>query len=238
MTQCNSLNVNLSNSQLNKLKSAIKNKPEIVLRLSSNMIGNSDDETNFLHELLSTNRQVANLRKDFANNSSTDIKLSKTQLSKMIQSGGFLARLLGPLLKTELPITKNVTKPVAISVLIPLGLTAAASAVDTAINKKILSSGTATLMISNDGMEDIIKIIKSLEDSGLLLKVVSKTIQIEAKEHKGGFLSTLFGTLGASLLGNVLAGKGITRAGNGSIDLQSNKGKGIIRAGYGSKLDF
>ena len=84
MTQYNSLNVKLSNSQLNKLKSAIKNESEVVLRLSSNMIGNSDDETNFPHKLLLTNRQVANLRKAFANYLSTDIKLSKTQLSKMI----------------------------------------------------------------------------------------------------------------------------------------------------------
>ena len=127
MTQYNSLNVKLSNSQLNKLKSAIKNKTEVVLRLSSNMIGNSDDETNFLHELLSTNRQVANLRKAFANNSSTDVKLSKTQLSKMIQSGGFPSRLLGPLLKTVLQLMKNVIKPLAKSVLVLLGLTATAS---------------------------------------------------------------------------------------------------------------
>ena len=86
MTQCNSSNVKLSNSQLNKLKSAIKDKTEVVLKLS-NVIGNSDDQTNFPHELLLTNRQVANLRKAFANNSSTDIRLSKTQLYKMIQSG-------------------------------------------------------------------------------------------------------------------------------------------------------
>ena len=98
MMQNNSLNVKLSNSQLNKLKSAIKNETEIDLRLSSNMIGNYDDETNFPHKLLLTNRQVAYLRKAFANNWPTDIKLSKTQLSKMIQSGGFLGRLLGPLL--------------------------------------------------------------------------------------------------------------------------------------------
>ena len=82
MTQCNSLNVNLSSSQLNKLKSAIKNESEVVLRLSSNIIG--DNETNFPHELLLTNRQVSKLREAFTNNSSTDIKLSKTQLSKII----------------------------------------------------------------------------------------------------------------------------------------------------------
>ena len=95
MTQYNSLNVKLSNSQLNKLKSAIKNETEVVLRLSSNMIG--DNETNFPHKSLLTNRQVAILRKAFASKSSTDVKLSKTQLSKMIQSGGFLVRFLGPL---------------------------------------------------------------------------------------------------------------------------------------------
>ena len=100
MTQYNSLNVKLSNSQLNKLKSAIKNEAEVVLRLSSNMIGNSNNEINFPHKLLLTNRQVANIRKAFTNYSSADIKLSKTQVSKMIQSGGFLGRLLGPLLKT------------------------------------------------------------------------------------------------------------------------------------------
>ena len=112
------MNVKLSNSQLNKLKSTIKNKTEAVLRLSSNMIDNSDDETNFPHKLLVTNRQVTNLRKSFANNSSTDIKLSKTQVSKMVQSGGFLGRLLGPLLKAGLPLMKNVIKLLTKTVLI------------------------------------------------------------------------------------------------------------------------
>ena len=134
MTQCNSLNVNLSSSQLNKLKSAIKNETEVVLRLSSSMIG--DNETNFPHILLLTNRQVTNLCKAFTNKSSTDIKSSKTQLSKMIQSGGFIGRLLGPLLKTELPLIKNAIKPLAKSFLIPLELTAGASAADAGIHKK------------------------------------------------------------------------------------------------------
>ena len=128
MRQYNSLIVKLSSSQLNKLKSAMKYETEVVLRLSPNMIG--DSETNFPHKLLLTNRQVANSRKSFSNHSSADIKLSKTQLSKMIQSGGFLGRLLGPLLKTGLPLIKNVIKPLAKSVLIPLGLTVAASAAD------------------------------------------------------------------------------------------------------------
>ena len=139
MTQYNSLNVRLSNLQLNKFESAIKNETEVVLRLSSNMIG--DNKTNFPHNLLLTNTHVSNLRKAFANNSSADIKLSKTQLSKMIQSGGFVGKLLGPLLKTGLPLISNVIKLLAKIVLIPLGLKAAASATDAGIHKKILGSG-------------------------------------------------------------------------------------------------
>ena len=133
------------------------------------MIG--DNETNCPHKLLLTNRQVANLRKAFSNHLSTDIKLSKTHnLSKMIKPGVFLGRLLGPLLKTGLPLIKNVIKLLAKSVFIPLGLTATASAADAGIHKKILGSGNnKTLIISNNEIEDIIKIVKSLEDSGLLL---------------------------------------------------------------------
>ena len=136
MTQYNSSNIKPQNSQLNKLKSAIKNETEAVLRLSSNMIGNPNDETNFQHKLLLTNTQLSNLRKAFANKSSTDVKLSETQLSKMIQLGGFPGTLLGPLQKTGLPIIKNVIQPLAKSVLISLGLTAAASAADAGIQKK------------------------------------------------------------------------------------------------------
>ena len=127
----------------------------------------------------------------------------------MIQSGEFLGRLLGPLLKPGLPLIKNVIKPLAKSVLIPLGLTAAASAADAGIHKKTLGSSRyhsssstlhnmTTLIISNDEMGDIIKIVKSLEDSGLVLKGVTETVQNEVKEQKGGFLSMLLGTLGAS----------------------------------------
>ena len=166
-----------------------------------------------------TNRQVANLRKAFANHTLTDIKSSKTQLSKMIQSGG----LLEPLLRTVLPLMKNVIQPLAKCVLIPLGLTATAA--DAGIHNKILGSGHNTiLIISNDEMEDIIQIVKSLEDSGILLKGVSKTTKNEAKEEKAGFLSMLSGILGASLLGNMLAGKRVIRA-----------GEGTARVGYRSK---
>ena len=207
MTQYNRLNVKLSNSQLNKFKSAIKNKTEILLRLSSNMIGDSNDEANFPHQLLLTNTQVSNLGKAFANNSSANMKLSKTQLSKMIQSGGFLGKLLGPLLKAGLPLISNVIKPLLKSVLIPLGLTAATSAADAGIHKKILGSVNTTLIVSNSDMEDLIEIVKSLKDSGLLLQGVTESVQNEVKEQKGGFLSALLGTLGASLLRNLLAGK-------------------------------
>ena len=125
------------------------------------MIGESNDKGNFPHELLPTNRQVSSIRKAFANNSSVDIKFSKAQLSKMIQSG--------PLLKTGLPLIISVITPLAKSVLILLGLTAAASAADLGIHKKILGSGNnTTLIISNKDMNDLIKIVKSLEDSGLL----------------------------------------------------------------------
>ena len=202
------------------------------------MIG--DDETNFPHKLLLTNRQVANLRKVFANNSSAGIKLSKTQLSKMIQSGGFHGRLLGPLIKAGLPLIKNVIKPLAKSVLIPLGLTAAASVADAGIHKKVLGSGNMTrLVISNDEINNIIKIVKSFEDSGLLLKGITETVQNEVKEQKQGFLSMPSSTVGASLLGNLLTCKGISRAGKGRGI--NRAGEGIVTASYGSrssKMDF
>ena len=125
---------------------------------------------------------------------------------------------LGLLLETGLPLIKNVIKPLAKSVLIPLRLTVAVSSADAGIHKKILGSGNhpphnTVLVISNNEIEDIIKIVKSLEDSGLLLlKGVTETVQNEVKEQKGGFLSMLLGTLGASLLGNLLTGKGVYRA--------------------------
>ena len=181
------------------------------------------------HELLLTTRQKTKLRNAFNNNMSTDLKLSKAQISKIIQSGGFLGSLLsklaGPLMKVAIPLAKNV--------LAPLGITAAASAIDAGIQKKIHGSGTTTLIISNEEMNDIMKIVQALEDSNILLKGVTKTIKNETKEQKGGFLSMLLSTLGASLLGDLLAGKGIERAGSENI-----KGKGIVRAGTGKDWDF
>ena len=106
-----------------------------------------DNETNFPHRLLLTNRQVSNIPKAFANNSSVDIKWTKTQLSKIIQSGGFLGRLLGSLPKTGLPLIKNVIKPLGKSVLIPLGLTAASSAADAGIHKKYQNQEILHLLV-------------------------------------------------------------------------------------------
>ena len=144
-------------------------------------------------------------------------------------------------MKVAVPLGKNI--------LAPLGIIAAASAIDAGIQKKIHGSGspsssasrTTTLIISNEEMNGVTKIIQALEDSNILLKGVTKTIKNETKEQKGGFLSMLLGTLGASLLGNLLSGKGIVRAGSGhplSSALQNKKGKGIVRAGYGNKTDF
>ena len=141
-------------------------------KLSSNVLGDSNDENNILHKLLLSNTQVSKLLKAFANNSSA--KLSKTQLHKIEQPGGFLGRNLRLLLKAGLPLIGNVLKPLAKSVLIPLGLTAAASAADAAIHKKMFGSGNTTLIISNEEMNDIMKIVKSLEESDLLIKASAK----------------------------------------------------------------
>ena len=131
--------------------------------------------------MLLTNTQVLKLHKTFANGSSANIKLSKTQLHKIGQSGGFLGRLLGPLLKTGLPLMKNVLKPLDKTVSVLLGLTAPVLATDAAVHKKMFGSGNTTLTISNEEMNDVMKIVKFLEESGLLIKDISETIKNEAK---------------------------------------------------------
>ena len=181
---------------------------------------------NLPYELLPSKRPITKLRNAFNNNRSADIK---AQISKIIQSQRFLGSLLstlaGPLMKVAVPLAKNI--------LPPLGLTAASSAIDAGIQKKIHGSGTTILMISNEEMYDIMKIVHALEDSTILLKGVTKTIKNETQEQKGGFLNMLLGNLGASFLGNMLAGKGIVRTG-----YQNNKRKRIVRAGYGNTMDF
>ena len=217
MVKYNEVNCKLTNIQLNKLKKAVKSNEGATLRLGIRNF-NKDERPHEL--LLLTTRQNTKLRNALNNNSATDIKLREAQIKKIIQSGGFLGKLLsklaGPLMKVALPLAKNV--------LAPLGLTAAMSAIDGSIQKKIHGSGVK-LIIEQEDMNDIMEIIKALENSGILLKGVSKTIKNETKEQRGGFLSMLLGTLGASLLGNFLTGgKGIMRAGDG-----------IVRAGSGSK---
>ena len=134
-----------------------------------------------------------------------------------------LSKLAGPLMKVAMPLAKNV--------LAPLGLTAAISATDGSIQKKINGCGVK-LIIEQEDMNDIMKIIEALENFGILLKGVTKTIENETKEQRGGFLSMLLGTLGASLLGNLLTGgKGMMRAGDGIVRASD----GIVRAGEGSK---
>ena len=216
MVEYSEINCKLTNVQLNKLKKVVKSNEGATLRLGIKNF-NKDEHP---HELLLTTRQNTKLRNAVSNNLTTDIKLSKAQIKKLIQSGGFLGKLLsklaGPLMKVALPLAKNL--------LAPLCLTAAMSAIDGGMEKKIHGSGVKSI-IEQEGMKDIMKIIKALENSGILLKQVSKTIKNETKEQRGGFLSMLLGTLGASLLGNLLTGgKGIMRAGNG-----------IVCAGSGSK---
>ena len=140
MVVYNTVNDKLSNSQLNILKGAVKNNEGTTLRISAKMFnGNS-----LPHELLLTTRQTTKLRNAIENNMSTDIKLSKAQIPKIIQSGGFLGKILGPLLKIGLPLLKSVIKPLGL-----LGLIAGSSAIDAAFQKKIYGSGTTTLVISN-----------------------------------------------------------------------------------------
>ena len=166
----NKVNVKLTDTQLKKLKTAVKNKTGTTLRMSLKILDGND----LPHELLLT-RQKTKLRNAFNSNMSTDVKLSKAQISKIIQSGGFLGSLLsklaGPLMKVAVPLAKNI--------LAPLGITAAALAIDAGIQKKIQGSGTTTLIISKEEMYDIIKIVQALEHSNILLKRVTKTIKNE-----------------------------------------------------------
>ena len=200
MVEYSKVNVKLSDTQLKKLKTAVKDKTGTTLRMSLKMFNGND----LPHELLLTTRQKTKLKNAFNNNMS-DLKLSKAQISKIIQSGRFLgsllSKLVGPLMKV-------------------------------AIQKKIHGSGTTTLIIWNEEINDTMKIVQPLEDSNILLKGVTKTIKNATKEKKGGFLSMLLGTLGVSLLENMLAGKGIVRA--GSVNKIE---KGIVRAGTGKDWD-
>ena len=172
MVEYSKVNVKLSDAQLKKLKTAVKDKTGTMLRMSLKMFAGN----HLPHKLLLTTRQKTKLRNAFNNNMSTDLKLSKAQISKIIQSGGFLGSLLsklaGPLMKVAIPLPNNA----------PVGIAAAASAIDAVIQKKIHGSGTTTLIIPNEEMNDITKIVQALKDSITLVKGVSQTIKNETKE--------------------------------------------------------
>ena len=161
MVEYNKINVKLPDTQLKKLKNAVKNKTGTTLRKSLKMFNGN----NLPHELLLTTRQKTKVRNAFNNNMQTDLKLSKAQLSKIIQSRGFLGSLLsklaGPLMKIAVPLAKIV--------LAPLGITAAVSAIVAGIKKKH-GSGNTTLIISNEEINDIMKIIQALKNSNILTK--------------------------------------------------------------------
>ena len=216
MVEYSKIDCKLTNVQLNKLKKAVKSNEGAILRLGIKIF----IKDVLPHKLLVTTRENTKLRNAINNISATDIKLSKAQIKKLIQSRGFLGKLLnklaGPFMKVALPLDKNV--------LASLGLTAAMSAIDESIQKMIHGS-RVKLIIEQEDMNDIMKIIEALENSGILLKGVTKTIEKEIKEQRGEFLGMLLGTLEASLLGNLLTGgKSIMR-----------EDDGIVRAGEGSK---
>ena len=159
MVEYSKVNVKFTDAQLKILKTAVNDKTGTTLRMSSKRL----DANDLPHELILTTRQKTKLRNAFNNNISTDLRLSKAQISKIIQSGGFLGSLLsklaGPLMKVAIPLAKNV--------LAPLGITATASAIDAGIQKKIHGLGTTTLIFSNEDMNDIMKFVQALEDSNI-----------------------------------------------------------------------
>ena len=206
MIEYNKINAKLPNLQISKLKIVVENNQGTTLRIGSKNFNSQD----LPHELFLTQRQITILRNAIENNMSVDIKLSKAQI-KNSSIWCFLGKLLGPLLKIATPL---VTKALPV-----LRLSAASSAKDAGIQKNLYRSVTATLVISNKEL-DLLKIVQALEDQNILLKAVTKAIKNETKQQKGGFLSMLMGTLGASLLADILSegllsGKGVVRAEEG-----------------------
>ena len=165
------VNVKLRDTQLKKLKDSVKNKTGTILRMNLKIFDGSD----LPYELLLTTRQKTKLGNAFNSNMSTDLKLSKSQISRMIQYRGFLGSLLSeiarPLIKLAVPLANNI-------------LETSASAIYVGIQKKIHGSRTITLIISNEEMNDTMKVVQALEDSDILLKGVTKTIKNETKEQK------------------------------------------------------
>ena len=205
MVEYSKVNVKLSDTQLKKLKTAFKNKTGTTVRISLKMLNGND----LPYELFLTTRQKTKLRNASNNNMSTDLKLSKAQISKTVQSGVFvgslLSKLAGPLMNVAVLLAKNILAPLAIT----------AAAIDAEIQKKRYGSGTTPLTVLHEEMNDIMKIVQVLEDSNILFKGRTERVKNETKEQKGGFLRTLVDTLWSILLGNSLSGKGIVRASSG-----------------------
>ena len=168
-----------------------------------------------------TDNEIKDIMKVIGSLENRGILLKGTTKKLTSQEGGFL-NFLRPLMTAGLPLMKSVLTPLTKKVLSPLGLSAGISAADAAIQKKIYGLGTTTLIISNEEMNDIMKIVKSLEESGLLIRGVSETIKNEIKEQKGGLLSMLLGTLAARMLGSALTVRGVIRAGEGTTRAGEN----------------
>ena len=223
MVQYNKIDLHLTKLQLKKIQDAVKNNNGTIIRLSNKNF----NKDKLIHELYLTQKQMEKLFEKVRNNMSTDVKLSKVQINKIIKEGGYLGRLLmsflPKLIKAAISIGKNI--------LALLGLCAAMSATDAAIQKNMYGLGNAILIISNDDLNSLIKIVTALEEHDILLKETSKTIKNKTKKQEGGFLSMLLGTLGASLRGNLLTGRGLYRTGKGIY----RTGKGMYRTGQGLK---
>ena len=218
MVEYERVNLKLSNQQIKTIKEAVKSNNGRTLRIGNKNFNKAD----LLHELFLTQTQINKLREKVENNMSTDIKLSKIQINKLIKEGDalglILARFLPKLIKPAISLGKNI--------LAPLGLNAAMSSTDAAIQKKMYASGTKTVKFSNKDLDDITKTVKALEDSDVLMKGVTKTLKNDIK--KGGALPLtpmLLGTLGASLLtGRALfrTGKRMYRVGNQGLGIKRN----------------
>ena len=177
------------------------------------MISNTANEVNFLHKSVLTNGKIPSLCKTFTYNLSANMKLSTTHFSKKIHVGEFPGINIGTLMKAGLPLIKNIIKPLAKSLPVPLRLTAAAPPPDASFPQIILVSRTTPLTISNKEKEDIKKIIRYFEEFDLLIHYVSKRIKNETSEEKGGFLGTLLCRLDTSLLVTMLTRKGVIKTG-------------------------
>ena len=177
------------------------------------MISNTTNEVNFLHKSVLTNGKIESFCKTFTYDLSANMKLSKKHFSKKIHVGEFPGTNIGTLMKAGLPLIKNIIKPLAKSLPVPLRLTAAAPPPDASFLQIILVSRTTPLTISNKEKEDIKKIIRYFEEFDLLIHYVSKRIKNEASEEKGGFLGTLLCRLDTSLLVTMLTRKGVIKTG-------------------------